>query len=294
MEVSRSKAFLTAAECGTFSAAAERLHYTPSGVSQLVSALEQELDLTLLRRTQRGVFLTAAGETILPAIRAFLQQAERVEQVAAELNDLHRGSIVVASYPSMAMLYLPGVLREFQERYPNIRIQIREGERREQLAWLQNGEADLAFLGGDESLPGDWFPLAEDPMLVLLSKDHPMAGEPVFPLQRLRSEHFIMGGLGLDTDVVELLESHGVHPNVSLSMVSGVTVLAMVESGLGISVMNELVTKTYPFHGVKLPLEPPQTITLGILVPELDSAPPAVRRFLDFAVKRLTAPIKTQ
>lgn len=288
MESARCRAFLAAAEGGSFTAAAEALHYTPSGVSQLVAALERDLELKLLRRTQRGVTLTPAGETLLPAVRAFLNGEDRIRQLAAEVNDLRIGSIRIATYPSMAMQYLPGVLREFSGAYPDISIQVREGERREIIAWLGAGEVDVGFIGGDDSLPGDWLPLAEDPMLALLPRSHPLAHARSYPLERCREERFIMGGRGWDEDAIAMLHAHGIEPNVVLSTVSGISVLAMVESGLGISVMNELVTRGRDCDIALLPLDPPQHITLGMLLPSLENAAPAVRRFVQYAAKRLT------
>ena len=74
MESARCKAFMYAADTGSFTNAAERLNYTPSGVSQLVGALENETGLTLLRRTRKGVTLTSDGEILLPAVREFLEK----------------------------------------------------------------------------------------------------------------------------------------------------------------------------------------------------------------------------
>ena len=74
MESARCKAFMYAADTGSFTKAAERLNYTPSGVSQLVGALENETGLTLLKRTRKGVTLTSDGEILLPAVREFLEK----------------------------------------------------------------------------------------------------------------------------------------------------------------------------------------------------------------------------
>ena len=288
MESARCRAFLAAAEHGSFSAAAEALHYTPSGVSQLVTALEQELELTLLRRTRRGVTLTQAGEKILPAARALLQQEDRIRQLAAEINGLQLGSITVGTYPSMAMLYLPEVLRAFSRDFPQIKVQVREGEQREIVEWLQTGAADVGFLGGGERLPGDWLPLAEDPMLAMLPRTHPLTEAEVFPLEAVRGEPFIMGGQGWDSDAIDMLHAHGIEPNVVLSTVSGISVLAMIEGGLGMSIMNRLVTRVQSADIAMLPLDPPQHITLGMLLPSLDEAPPAVQKFVQYAVRLLT------
>ena len=71
METARCRAFLAAAETGSFSKAAEALSYTPSGVNQLVTALEKELGFPVFRRNTKGVTLTENGELLLPAVREF-------------------------------------------------------------------------------------------------------------------------------------------------------------------------------------------------------------------------------
>lgn len=90
--------------------AAERLNYTPSGVSQLVGALEAELGFALLYRDKRGVRLTPCGEQLLPAVRDFLQQEQRLHQLAAEINGLSVGSVTIASVDKA-----PPAVRRFLE-----------------------------------------------------------------------------------------------------------------------------------------------------------------------------------
>ena len=84
MESARCRAFLAAVETGSLSRAAERLSYTPSGVSQLVAALEQELGFPLLVRSNKGVHPTADGARLLPVVREYLFQEEQLYQEAAE------------------------------------------------------------------------------------------------------------------------------------------------------------------------------------------------------------------
>ena len=80
METARCRAFMVSAEAGSFTRAAEQLNYTPSGVSQLVTAFENELGFALLRRTKRGVSLTESGKLIIPAVREFLAQEGRIDK----------------------------------------------------------------------------------------------------------------------------------------------------------------------------------------------------------------------
>ena len=83
MESARCRAFAAAAETGSFTKAAEKLDYTPSGVCQLVNALEKELGFPLLLRDKKGVKPTVDGEKLLPVVLDLLSQEERLGQLAA-------------------------------------------------------------------------------------------------------------------------------------------------------------------------------------------------------------------
>lgn len=167
MESARCKAFVTAAETGSFSKAGEVLGYTPSGVSQLVTSLERELGLPLLGRNRKGVTLTENGRRLLPAVREFLQQENRIYQLAGEMSGLLVGSVTIATYSSVATHWLPQVIRRFRARYPHIQIKLMEGIRQEIIQWLEDKAADLAFFSHKAPMPYDWIPLAEDRMVAV-------------------------------------------------------------------------------------------------------------------------------
>ena len=113
METARCRAVLAAAETGSFSKAAEVLRYTPSGVNQLVTALESELGFALFRRNTKGVALTENGELLLPTIREFLRQEDRIFELSTEINGLLVGSVTIAAYSSIATHWLPGLSAGF-------------------------------------------------------------------------------------------------------------------------------------------------------------------------------------
>lgn len=127
METARCRAFVAAAETGSFSKAAEALSYTPSGVNQLVTALEKEFGFPLFRRNTKGVALTENGELLLPVIRKFLRQEDRIFELSAEMNGLLIGSVNIAAYSSIATHWLPAVIGAFQRDYPQIHINLLEG-----------------------------------------------------------------------------------------------------------------------------------------------------------------------
>ena len=288
METARCRAFLAAAETGSFSKAAEALSYTPSGENQLVTALEKELGFPVFRRNTKGVTLTENGEMLLPAVREFLRQEDRIFELSAEMNGLLIGSVTIAAYSSIATHWLPAVISAFQQDYPQIRIRLMEGIWQEVSKWLDDRAADIGFFSYQEGMPYEWIPLAEDPMLALLPKDHPLAGAEAYPLKECANDRFIMPALGCDDDVTALFAKNGIVPNVQFTTLESFSVMSMVEQGLGMSVMNELITEKRICDVVKLPLDPPSQITLGIALHSKADISPAVRMFLKYAVRMLT------
>lgn len=287
MESARCKAFMYAAETGSFTKAAELLNYTPSGVSQLVGALENETGLILLRRTRKGVALTSDGEILLPAVREFIEKENRIYELAAEAKGLLLGSVTVAAYSSISTHWLPEVIRDFEKDYPQIEIRLMEGIRQEVTRWLDEKKADIGFLSYQEPMPYEWTPLNYDEMLAILPKDHPYALKESYPLINCETDSFIMPALGRDDDVVSLFEKNGIKPNIHFTTLENFATMAMIEKGLGMSVMNNLITEKWNCDVVKIPVEPPSRIILGMAVPSYKQTSPAVKRFMQYAVSRL-------
>ena len=146
METARCRAVLAAAETGSFSRAAEVLRYTPSGVNQLVTAFENELGFSVFRRSTKGVALTENGQLLLPTVREFLRQEDRLFELATQINGLLIGSVTIAAYSSIATHWLPAVIRAFQQDYPHVSIRLMEGIWQEVSAWLDERTADIGFL----------------------------------------------------------------------------------------------------------------------------------------------------
>lgn len=288
METARCRAFLAAAETGSFSKAAEALSYTPSGVNQLVTALEKELGFPVFRRNTKGVTLTENGELLIPAVREFLRQEDRIFELSAEMNGLLIGSVTIASYSSIATHWLPAVIRAFQQDYPKVRIRLLEGVWQEVSKWLDDRAADIGFLSYQEGMPYEFIPLAEDPMLALLPRDHPLADAAVYPLKNCTTDRFIMPAMGCDDDVESLFARQHIQPNIQYTTIESFSAMSMVEQGLGMTVMNQLITEKRVCDVVKLPIDPPSQITLGVALHSKADASPAVKMFLKYAVRMLT------
>lgn len=156
-------------------------------------------------------------------------------------------------------------------------------------ASLDDRSIDLIFYSHCEPMPYEWIPLAEDPVMAILPPDHPFAGKDAYPVEQCQYENFIMPAVGKDADVLAVFRANRLSPKIAYSTMEDFVTTAMIEQGMGMTIMNDLVTQRWQFNVVKLPLDPPQSLTLGIALPSLEQAAPAVRRFVKYAVTKLTA-----
>ena len=292
MESARCKAFLESVERGSFKAAAEAMGYTPSAISQLVSALEKELGLTLLIRSKKGVKVTPEGSRLTPIVRSYLAREKEMYELAEEMQGLSVGNLTIAAYPSVATTWLPEIVRRFQRDYPKIEFSIMEGVRQEIFHHLDQHEADMAFLAYAEPMNYEWIPLAEEEMIAVLPEHHPLAlsGAKSYPAADFEKDDFIMTSWGQDAEVLEVFRKNNISPHVRYTTYDTPASLAMVRMGLGVSMCNELAAQYWNDHLVKLPLDPPSRVTFGIAYTDFDHMTAAAKKFLDYAVRYLTAP----
>ncbi len=137
-------------------------------------------------------------------------------------------------------------------------------------------------------MPFEWIPLAEDPMLALLPRNHPLAGADCYPLKRCEQDSFIMPALGCDDDVEALFARNHVDPNIRYTTIENFSAMSMVEQGLGVSVMNKLITEKAYLRCRHDPHRPAGQHHVGRGTPPRADASPAVKMFLKYAVRMLT------
>jgi DNA-binding transcriptional LysR family regulator len=236
----------------------------------------------LLIRDNKGVRPTDNGLTILASVREFLSQEEHIYQLASEIKELITGTIKIGTYSSIAIHWLPWLIKHFQLNYPNIKIQMVEGIRQEVTQWLDNREIDIAFISYIVPMEYKWICLVDDQMIAVLPSNHPMSHLKSYPIEMCNQENFIMPGLGKDIDILQLLQNHGLTPKITLSTVENFAAISMIEQGLGMSIMSELTTKNWQADVVKLPLEPIQSVSLGIAFHSIKTISPAAKRFIDY------------
>lgn len=172
--------FLTVAEEQHFGRAAKRLNMSQPPLTEQIKVLEQSLKLQLFHRSRRGTQLSPAGAAILPAVRQFATQVERLERVVREVAAGQSGVLHVGAITSAMLETVPPLLNELKRAHSNLTVFVREIDSVEAIPALEAGELDLAFvrLDGEVGSGIATMPLAEDRLAVALPREHPLARLP--------------------------------------------------------------------------------------------------------------------
>ncbi|MFL6672355.1 MAG: LysR family transcriptional regulator [Massilia sp.] len=139
------KAFLLVSELGNFTRAAERLHITQAGLSVMMRELEGQFGSRLFDRTTRSVSLTAAGETLLPAAHAAVDQLEQAAAAIGDIGQRARQTLRVAATPLVSSSLLPAVFGAFRHKYPDLNLQLQDADLARVHALVDAGEADFGL-----------------------------------------------------------------------------------------------------------------------------------------------------
>lgn len=282
MSIAKYQVFLKVASCGSFTRAAEELHFTQSGVSHTIAALENELGVPLFVRNRGGVTMTADGRSLLPYIQALCDDARRLEQRAENLRGLETGLVRVATFNSVSVQWLPYILKSFREEHPRIEFELLPFvENAELEGSLLSGEADCCFLSLPTAQPLDCWTLHQDQWKVIVSCDHPLAGQNPFPLEALATEPFIYLQEGDDYEIKAVFDKLHIQPNIQYILRDDPSILAMVATGLGISIMPKLELEHCPYPLAVCDLPHTFYRTIGIAVKDKSSLSLSTRRFVE-------------
>ena len=288
MNIGKYETLMAVVEYGSLTRAAQSLGCTQSAVSHSIESLEQELGFALLKRGRAGVRLTGEGERLIPAVRNLLNSAEQLAQTAASIRGLESGTVRIGSFTSVAVHWLPPVLKEFQKDYPRVEFKLLNGDYHDVEQWLMEGSIDIGFVNVPCTVDCECIPLMEDRLLAILPRHSRFESYPRFPLVECETEPFISLLESSDHDARRALEAAGVKPNVRFYTKDDYAIIAMVEQGLGISIMPELLLKGRHDDIQMLPLVPEAKRTIGIAIAAGEKAGPATRRFADYVVRYVT------
>ncbi|MCD8321836.1 MAG: LysR family transcriptional regulator [Oscillospiraceae bacterium] len=284
MKTSRYEIFLKIVETQSLTRTAAYFGCTQSAVSQLVRAMETDLGVALLVRSKGGVRLTAEGEYLLPSMRQIVNGERSVFEKSLELQNMNAGLIRIGIFTSLSCQWLPPHLKRFRATYPNIDFELLQGDTVQICDWLRNGMVDIGFMTKPESEEFVFQELMEDRMNIVLPMEHPLAGEKIH-LSDLKDETFVLLESGYSQITDKMLQDAGVRPKRQYTVKDDYTVMSMVESGLGVSLLPELMLQRTPYKLYIQPSDPPYYRRLGVSWLRKEQNSVAVNKF----VQRLLA-----
>ena len=258
----RYEIFLKVAETGNFSKAAESLHYTQSGISHVIASLEEEAGFRLFIRGKNGVMLTDNGKRIVPDIQAIVNSEQALRQSIFRINHQTAGKLRVGSFASVTTAWIPAMIRFFEEEYPQVELEILDGNYDEINDWILKGRVDCGFLSAPLSEGFTAFELLRDPLYAVVPEDHPLAGKRAVAIDDVIQYPIISAMKGYDNDVRSLLMQAESPVNIRYSLKDDVTILSFIRNHLGIGIMQGLVLDAHPSSLRRIPLSPGKCRTI--------------------------------
>ncbi len=274
-------------ELGSFSRAAEAMGYSQSAMSQMISSLEEELSLKLVNRFRTGARLTLEGAELYPHIETLIYQYHAVHEKLNEIKGLKTGTIRMGTLASISAHWLPDLLKEFQKQYPEVEFVIHQGDYTSIYEWIKTGAVDFGFVNPKAVNGIETIVLKEGAMLAVLPKQHPLGEYDVIPLGLLAKEPFILLEEGHYNEPLEAFQAIGVSPDIKYTIHDDYAIMTMVEAGLGVSILAELVLHRTNYQIRLCATEPAISRTIAIGYKDKSSMPMACKRFIELLQSKL-------
>ena len=268
--MNRYIAFLKVFERNSFSDAARDLGYTQSAVSQMIKSLEEELGVTLLVRSRSGVAY----------IRDTVNAYRMLQSQAAGFSGLEQGTIRLGTFTSVSSFLLPPAMERFRSQHSGIRFELYQGLYYEIEDWVREGVVDFGFTDMSRTTPFACEPIYRDTMLAVLPKGHPL-GENIFiQVDELAAEPFILLEEGRGGGCIRELLARHPQINVQYRVADDYTILNMVESRLGVSILPEAVLRRSGQRLTARRLSPELQRTIGVIYKQKTGLSTAGQLFL--------------
>jgi len=282
MNIHKYMAFVKSVEYGSFTKAADALNYTQSGISRMINDLESEWGVSLFERGRTGISLTSDGLKLFPQLKRICNEHEILLRQVEDLQEMNSGIIRIGTFSSVATHWLPNMIKFFKMDYPNIEFELLLGDYTEIESWIIEGRVDFGFLRLPANAEMETLHLEQDRLLVVMPQDHPLADGDKFPIIELLNSPFMLLEKGAKAEISEIFEKHQISPRISFTTWDDYAIMSMVENGLGISILPELILHRIPYKIAAKELEVPAFRNIGIAMREQKALSLAAKSFLEY------------
>ncbi|MFP5514950.1 MAG: LysR substrate-binding domain-containing protein [Alphaproteobacteria bacterium] len=290
------KAFVAVARLGSFTRAAAEVNVSQPALTVQIRQLETSLGVRLFDRNKRQVVLTQAGRDLLPALQRVLSELDAVMSASHDLAGLRRGSVSIATLPSVAAGLLPTAIRRFMTDHPNIDVKVQDVVAEQIVKLVKAEEVDFGIgtrVGADRDVEITDF--LSDRMCAFLPQDHPLADRRPLLLKDVAAYPLILTarGTSVRTLVERALEKEGLEVSVTCEANYMSTAVGMVRAGLGVSVLPESAIEAASCEGMRIePIRTPGlTRRIGLIRKSNRSLSPAAERFVHLLTELAWEPL---
>lgn len=284
LDIHRLRVFRSVMASGTINAAAANLGYTPSNVSQQIAALQRETGLVLFEKEGRGITPTEAARELLTRSDDLIAHLARLEDEIDDLRSGRAASLTVGYFASAGTSWMPTLARRLVDELPALTLQFVLTEN------ANHGlvpDVNLAIELPHEPEPEGYrrTPLVEDPYVIAVAADHPIAHRESVALNELADESFIQFDAPhnpCQQISTSACEAAGFQPRWAVYAEDHMTALSFAAAGVGICLLPVLATKLLPAGVCLVELSAPTPVRrLSVLVRESATPNPAALRVVE-------------
>ena len=278
------RAFLSVARLGSFTKSALELHVSQPALTVQIRQLEEWLGVRLFDRNKRHVALTPAGRDLLPFLARVLTDLETVMDMGRELTGIKRGTVGIATLPSMAADILPTAMLRFREEHPGVNVRVSDVIAEQILELVKQETVDFGIsskLASDKELEVD--DLLNDHLCVFFPEKHPLSNQPEPTLRDVAAWPLILTtpGTSVRAIVDRAIEREELDISLSCEASYMSTAIGMVRAGLGVSILPASMMHIIR-EGIRMmPIHTPGlTRKIGIIRKRSRSLSPAAAHFI--------------
>jgi DNA-binding transcriptional LysR family regulator len=276
------RAFLAVADGGSFRAAAELMHLSQSALSRRIDKLEEALGVQLFSRTTRKVDLTTVGRAFVHRARNVLNEVDNALLGIQDVAERISGEVTLACVPSAVGYFLPAVFKEYQGRYPNIRIRLMDESSSDVLLAVTRSQADfgVTYIGTQES-DIDFRPLIEEAFVLACPPDHALAKRRSVAWRDICEHRYLTlaQGSGNRFLIDQALAHVPNRPRWVCEVQHVPALVSLVAAGLGVGVVPRMALPPHGHQGLAAVtlVEPRVSRTLGLISRRGKPLPTAAR-----------------
>lgn len=297
MEIAQLKAFLAAAERGSFVRAAQSLILTQPSLSARIQALETELNASLFHRMGRGVRLTEAGKSFLPYAQRALETLDQGRAALNTLREATSGTLLVGTARAIGAYVLPEILDHFRNEYPGIEVHIRTGRSSEVLKMVAEEEVQVGLSRTLRHPDVVAINLYNEELALVVHPQHPFAARGEVSIYDVAKEPLIL--YDRESSYFQLIDrvcrEAGIIPNVGMVLDSIEATKRMIERGLGVSFLpvHSITREVETGALARARIEEGHEVALptSVMVRRGRLYSPAMKAFLGTLARRYAAPI---